>query len=79
MSSIKLVLDIGLEFIPGAGKVLSAGLGKQHFRRVMNISYFGYKILGHLHKKQIWLQLLRRWLHTSILKKKTQKGRFLGG
>lgn len=28
MSSLKLVLDIGLEFIPGVGEVLSAGLGR---------------------------------------------------
>lgn len=28
MSTLKLVLEIGAEFIPGAGKALSAGLGE---------------------------------------------------
>ena len=28
MSAFKLVLDIGLQAIPGAGKILDAGLGK---------------------------------------------------
>jgi hypothetical protein len=27
MQSIKLVLDIGVQFIPGVGKALDAGLG----------------------------------------------------
>jgi hypothetical protein len=27
MQSIKLVLDIGVQFIPGVGQVLDAGLG----------------------------------------------------
>lgn len=27
MSSLKLVLEVGLEFIPGVGKPLDAGLG----------------------------------------------------
>lgn len=27
MSSLKTVLDVGLQFIPGVGKILDAGLG----------------------------------------------------
>lgn len=27
MSALKLVLDVGVQFIPGAGKILDAGLG----------------------------------------------------
>jgi hypothetical protein len=41
MQSIKLVLDVGVQFIPGVGKVLDAGLGTwfHKFRHVLSAAY----------------------------------------
>lgn len=33
MSAFKFVLDVGLQFIPGVGKALDAGLGKLSYAR----------------------------------------------
>lgn len=30
MSALKLVIDVGLQAIPGVGKILDAGLGTYH-------------------------------------------------
>lgn len=41
MSSLKLVLDVGANFLPGAGKALDAGLG-------MLLSFFSLSFLFYL-------------------------------
>lgn len=38
MSSVKLVLDVGVQFIPGVGRVLDAGLGTCRHNK-LNISF----------------------------------------
>jgi hypothetical protein len=72
MQSLKLVLDVGLQFIPGVGKILDAGLG-------MWSTEFG--ISGRLltYFTQTWLRPQHKWPPIFTPKKKILKALSAGG
>ena len=77
MSSIKLVIDVGVQFIPVVGKILDIGLGKSaHLLSVL------LRLTRHTNTNsisQIWLQQPHRWLRICIPKKKTPRAHSHGG